>query len=113
MNYLSQPLSAKLEKLGVKSDAKRWWVVFVDSSPDILISDPRAMENFDHCEIEISTALSLSDILNPDNLRILYGADNLDVLENWEYQGQKLLEAFWANGIKGLEKYLEKITNNE
>ena len=77
-------------------------------------------------------AYSLQDILNPDNLKRAFGEVNIEieaidflvpmglltppgekikcngwVMKSWKYHGQKLLEAYWDDGIGGVEKYLE------
>lgn len=124
MKYINQKLSAKLKKLGLVSDSGMWWKTFDDAESDyvpILLDYP-----VDSDDNVLVSAFNLLDILNPDNLKKLFGEKKIDewgMTEadrnnaggigawgfsnlSWQYHGQKLLEAYWQ-GWDELEKYLE------
>lgn len=102
MTYISQPISQKLEKLGVKSESEKWWVlIFQDEPWELHPGTLGAPENRN------TPAYTLSDILNPDNLKKLFG-DGESEIGGWKWCGQQLLKYYWIGGLEVVEKYLEK-----
>lgn len=103
MQYINQKLSAKLEKLGVKSESEMCW----DK-----IGDEFIIEREGSVWAYVCPAYTLLDIFNPDNLKMLFGDHLLEdrFLRTWEFRGYEILRLCWQ-GWEQIEEYLEKHLN--
>ena len=116
MNYINQPLSAKLEKLGLKSKSgfllDNIGNIYTNIMPRVRISDCTKHDGTTVGDFYL--AYTLSDILNPDNLKKLFGEEKDSILygdkivAEWEWEGRMILDHYWQ-GWDQLEKYLEGV----
>lgn len=116
MKFLSQKLSAKLEKLGLESESEMWWFKKYTNNKKFFLEDfnypkcgclTKMVKGFIKNGI-VLPAYTLSDILQKENLQKLFPNICENTIGEWKYHGLILLEVYWKNRLGGVEKYLKQ-----
>lgn len=87
MNYINQKLSAKLQKLGLKSESGMWWAT--DHNTQLKrfdelqerIGDGWTWFEEAQAKGDVIPAYNLQDIFNPDNLKRAFGEETNEVYQ--------------------------------